>query len=94
MGIYKKEVFKKDKKGAWKKVKSTTENAPHDVGRWKRSLALEKKSSAGEKTFINIAPTRGGLNEKVVSARTYFGNEKVVRTLLTTSNKLPKGRKK
>lgn len=94
MGLYQKDVFKKDKNGKWKKVKSTIEKSPHDVGRWSRSNEFEKRSSLGEKTFLNIAPTRGGLNEKVVQARTYFGDEKVVRTLITTSNKLPKTKRK
>lgn len=95
MGLYKKEVFKKDNKGNWKKISSSVEKAPHDVGRWNRSVELEKRSNEGEKTYFNVGSTRGELNEKVVSARTYFGNnEKVVRTLITTSNKLPKTKKR
>lgn len=91
MGWYKKEVFIKDNKGKWRKKKSELESAPTDLGRWQQSCRLEKKSSLGEKTYIDDASTKGGINRKVVQARTYFGkNEKVVRTLITTSSKLPK----
>ena len=91
MGWYKKEVFIKDSKGKWRKKKSELESAPTDVGRWKQSCRLEKKSSLGEITYIDKVPTRTGINQKVIRARTYFGeNEKVVRTLITTSSKLPK----
>ena len=91
MGLFKKEVFKKDKKGNWKKVKSTIENAPHDYGRWAKSNELEKNSGLKERTYIKFSSTRTGMNYKVTKASTYFGeDEKVVRTLITTSNKLPK----
>lgn len=91
MGWYKKEVFKRDNKGKWKKQSSEFEKAPTDIGRWKRSSELEKKSSLKEMTYFSTKPTKTGVNEKVTRVRTYFGkNEKVVRTLITTSNKLPK----
>ena len=92
MGIYREESFKRNSKGNWVKTNSKIKyNVPHDYGRWVRSCEIEKKSSAKEKTFLSYENTRGGLNKKVTEARTYFGpNEKVVRTLITTSNKLPK----
>lgn len=93
MGLYQKDVFKRDKTGQWNLISSSIEKAPHDVGRWEQSHKLEKVSAMGERTYLDKSPTRTGLNQKVVRARTYFGtNEKVVRTLITTANKLPKGR--
>lgn len=95
MGLFEKKVYKKDNKGNWKLVSSKVEKAPHDVGRWEQSRNLEKKSSLGEKSFIDKKPTFGGLSQKVTEIRTYFGNdEKVVRTLITTSNRLPKSYKR
>lgn len=91
MGWYKKEVFRKDNKGNWKLITSNSEKAPHEFGRWQQSNKLEQKSNLKEKTYLTSEPTKTNLNIKVVQARTYFGkNEKVVRTLITTSNKLPK----
>lgn len=90
MGWYIKEVFKKDNTGKWRKQSSELEKAPTDIGRWQRSCELEKKSSLKERTYLSTMPTKTGINEKVTRARTYFGkNEKVIRTLITTSNKLP-----
>lgn len=90
MGLFKKEVFIKDKNGNWNKVKSQIEKAPHEVGRWNRSRELEKNSDLKERTYLKIIPTRTGINSKVTKATTYFGdNEKVVRSLITTSNRLP-----
>ena len=40
MGLYQKDVFKKDRNGKWKKVKSVIEKAPHDYGRWARCNEL------------------------------------------------------
>lgn len=95
MGLYQKDVFKKDNRGNWRKTKSTIEKAPHDFGRWLRSGELEKKSGSNEQTYLKSSPTRTGMNYKVDKATTYFGkDEKVVRTLITTSNKLPKNKKK
>ena len=95
MGLFEKNTYKKDKYGRWKLVDSKVEKAPHDMGRWKRSLQMEENSSLGEKTYITPEITKGGLNIKVKQARTYFGpNDKVVRTLITTSNKLPKSYKR
>jgi len=94
MGIYKKTVYKRDRKGAWVKTDCRLEKAPHDVGRWKRSCQLEKYNNGGEITYLTTVNTKSGLNQKVTQARTYFGkNERVVRDLITTSNKLPKGYK-
>ncbi len=91
MGWFEKKTFVKDGKGKWKLVKSGLEKAPTDVGRWEQSLRLEKNSSLGERTFLNFAETKTGINRKVVQARTYFGrNKKVVRDLITTSNSIPK----
>lgn len=90
MGLYKKEVFKKDNNGNWQKQSSTIEKAPHDIGRWQRSCELEKKSDLRERSYITHGTTRTGINKKVQQVRSYFGNEKVVRTLITTANKLPK----
>ena len=93
MGLYQKDVYKKNSKGNWVKTKTTIEKAPHDVGRWEQTQRLEKHSNLGEKTFFDSVSTKTGINQKVTQARTYFGNnEKVVRTLITTSNKLPRNR--
>lgn len=90
MGWYEKKEFIKTRNGKWQCVKCGLEKAPHDVGRWEQSNKLEKNSSLGEKTYIDRLPTKSGINQKVAQTRTYFGNnEKVVRTLITTSNKLP-----
>ena len=93
MGLYQKEVFIRDKTGQWNLKSSTIEKAPHDLGRWEQTRQLENNSNLGEKTYFDFAPTKTGLNQKVTRARTYFGkNEKVVRTLITTANKLPRNR--
>lgn len=90
MGFFRKCVYKKDKKGAWNCVNCDIEKAPHDVGRWKRSCELERRGNHFDKTYLKLAPTKTGISEKVVKATTYFGkDEKVVRTLITTSNRLP-----
>lgn len=95
MGLYQKDIYKKNSKGDWKKVKSTIEKAPHDYGRWVQSGELERRSGTYDRTYVKSSPTRTGMNLKVDKATTYFGpNEKVVRTLITTSNKLPKKRNK
>ena len=50
-----------------------------------REVHLGKK----EKTFFTSQTTKSGLNKKVTTVSTYFGdNEKVVYNLITTSNKL------
>ena len=94
MGIYKKETKVLNNNGKWVTVSTKLEKAPHDVGRWKRSCQLEKYNNGGEITYLTTVNTKSGLNQKVTQARTYFGkNERVVRDLITTSNKLPKGYK-
>jgi len=94
MGIYKKETKVLNNNGKWVTVSTKLEKAPHDVGRWKRSCELERRYPNGERSFYDFKPTKSGINSKVTQVRTYFGNnEKVVRTLITTSNKLPKGYK-
>ncbi len=90
MGWYEKKEYIKTRNGKWQCVRCGLEKAPHDVGRWEQSNKLEKNSSLGEKTYIDRLPTKSGINQKVAQTRTYFGNnEKAVRTLITTSNKLP-----
>lgn len=95
MGLYRREVYKKNRKGDWVLKSSKIENAPHEYGRWKRSNELEKRAGGNDKTYLKTSLTRTGLNYKVDKATTYFGeNEKVVRSLITTSNRLPKNKKK
>ena len=91
MGLYKKEIMKKDKNGQWKTIKSEVENVSHDVGFWMRNNELEKKDNYC-KSYLDIETTRTGMNKKVSQITTYFNNysEKVVRTLITTSNTLSK----
>lgn len=90
-GWFQKEIFNKNANGKWVKTSSSFERAPADVGRWTQSKILEKNSSLGEKTYFKTLSTRSGINQKVVKANTYFGpDKKVVRTLITTSNNLPK----
>lgn len=92
MSLYNKCVYKKDKKGKWVCVKSEIEKCSSDVGCWERSNELESKLKLGERTFYTKQPTRSCVNHKVVQVRSYFGkDEKVIRNLITTSNKLPKG---
>lgn len=91
MGLFRKQNYIKDKKGKWILVKDEIENAPHDIGRWLQSKELERKSDLHERVFLNYQSTKGGLNKKVSKVSSYFGkNEKTVRTLITTSNKLPR----
>lgn len=95
MGLFEKNVYKKDRNGNWRLISSKVEKAPHDVGRWEQSKKMEKNSSLGEVSYIDKKPTFGGLSQKVTRIRTYFGkDEKVVRTLITTSNRLPKSYKR
>lgn len=90
MGLYKKVVSRKDKNGKWECISCEIEKAPHDLGTWERNRELEKKSDIGEYSYYTIGTTRTGLNKKVDRISSYFnnGNEKVVRQLITTSNKL------
>ena len=91
MGIFRKQVYKKDSKGKWQVVKDTIVECPHDVGRWGRTIDLEKKNSNEGRTWLVVAPTKSGMNKKVTKAVSYFGSdEKYVRSLITTSNKLSK----
>lgn len=85
MGIYLVQNYKKDKNGRWQLKSEKLDHAPHDVGRW-------KVSSNRDGSFLNIKPTKGGLNQKVVKSTTYFDNmqSKVRYDLLTTSSKLSK----
>lgn len=91
MGWFKKDSYKRDGKGKWKLVKSELESAPTDYGRWSQSCNLEKKSTLGERSYVDTGVTRTGINRKVTQVRTYFSkDEKVVRNLITTSSRLPK----
>ncbi len=95
MGIYQKKVFKKNKKGEWECKSCKTETVSHDFNFWKKSFKTEQKSDFGEHTFLSLRNSKTSDKKFVSSATTYFGNdEKVVRTLLTTSNKLPKKKRK
>lgn len=90
MGWFEKKEYIKTRDGNWKCVKSGLEKAPHDVGRWNQSCKLEEKSLLGERTYLKKQKTKSGVSQKVSKASTYFpDNTKVVRTLITTSNKLP-----
>lgn len=91
MGLYKREIKRKDRHGHWKTIKCEIENIPHDLGFWMRNNELEKKDNTC-KSYIDIDTTRTGMNKKVSRISTYFFDspEKDVRTLITTSNKLSK----
>lgn len=91
MGLYDTKYYKKTRSGKWKLTKQKIEKAPHELGRWKQNEAIERKSQAHDKTYFVTAPTKSGLNQKVVKTTTYFeeGDAKVIRELITTSNKLP-----
>lgn len=95
MGLYKTKYYEKDRKGKWILTKEKIEKAPHDIGRWKQNNVIEKKSSFEDETYLIIKPTKGGLNQKVVRITTYLDNKesKVVRDLITTSNKIPKSKR-
>lgn len=92
MGLYKKETFKKDKNGKWKSINCEIENAPHDVGTWLVDKSYNKRSKDDGETYFKAQTTRTGMNKKVNYIASYFNNktEKVVRTLITTSNTLSK----
>nr|DAH47051.1 MAG TPA: hypothetical protein [Inoviridae sp.] len=90
MGLYEKRHYIKTRDGKWKCTECSIEKAPHDVGRWNQSCKLEEKSLLGEKTYLKKQKTKSGISQKIAKASTYFpDNTKVVRTLITTSNKLP-----
>lgn len=90
MGIYKEEYFFKNQKGEWVKSKNQIVRAPHDVGRWQRSVELEKKNG-GYYSLVQAEVTKSGFNKKVSFVSTMIGkDERVDRTLITTSNKLSK----
>ncbi len=95
MGLYEKQYYKKDKNGNWKpKGSPAIEKCPHDEGRWRQSCKLEEVKGLGEKTYLSFSSTATGINRKVTQVRCYFGDgTKVVRKLITTANKLPKGHK-
>lgn len=91
MGIYENKVYIRDKKGAWKLQSRKVEKVPHSVKFWQKSNKLERKKYTGEYTYLDFGTTRTGLNRVVKKARTYVGpDRKEERTLITTSNKLPK----
>ena len=94
MGLYDTKVYRKDSKGKWRLHERKIDRAPHEVGRWQQNARLERESKTGDYTFYQSAPTRGGLNQKVVRSVGYVGDrEKIERNLITTSNKLPKSYK-
>lgn len=91
MGLYQVKRYTKDKKGNWNCCSCKIENAPHDVKFWGNSKKVESKSNLGEHTFLTVKQSRTGKTKQVANAVTYFGkSEKVSRTLITTSSKLPK----
>lgn len=90
MGIYKEDFYVKNTKGKWELLKTQIAKAPHDMGRWSKS-AENDAEKFGDKTFLQMDNTKGGMNKKVTSVVTIFSpNEKVERTLITTSSKLSK----
>ncbi len=91
MGIYKEEHFIKSKNGKWGLSKIQIVKAPHDIGRWQRSAELDMKNNNGDYTLFQAEVTKSGLNKKVTNVVSMLGaNEKVERTLITTSSKLSK----
>lgn len=92
MGLFNTKYYRKNNEGKWVLVKSKIEKAPHDIGRWNQNNHIERNSKYKDKTYFTTKPTKSGLNQKVVKATTYFaeGDVKVVRDLITTSNKLPR----
>ena len=93
MGVYLEEHFIRDKNGKWKLTKTQIVKAPHSVSQWERSIELDSANGQGYNTFIKPVITKGGLNKKVAFVSSLVGdgfNEKVDRTLLTTSSKLSK----
>ena len=90
MGIYDEKLYVKNKKGKFELVERKIVRAPHDIGRWKRNTEIEARNGL-DHTVLQVENARGGLNKKVVKMSTSLGkNEKVVRSLITTSNKLSK----
>lgn len=92
MAIYSKKYYRKTKNGSWKLISESNERCFSELGRWKRSCEMEQ--GTGDRSFLDVENTRGGLNKKVVRVRTYFSDgTKCVRELITTSNKLPRNMK-
>lgn len=90
MGLYLEKLFKKDKNGKFKLHETKIVKAPHDVGRWQRSIEIERKNGL-DSSILHTDITNGGLNKKVVSIRTKLGNDEIVdRKLITTANRLGK----
>lgn len=85
MGIYLLEKCVKDKNGRWHSDPKELVYAPHDMGRWHNTTGCNK-------SFVQTAPTRSGLNRKVVKTTNYFDNCncKYIYDLITTSSKLSK----
>lgn len=93
MGIYLEEHYVKDKYGKWKPTKTQIVKAPHGVSQWERSVEMDKAKDKKYNTYFMPVITKGGLNKKVAFVSSLVGdglNEKVDRTLLTTSSKLSK----
>lgn len=89
MGIYLEEHFIKDKDGSWVPIRTQIVKAPHDLGRWQRSVELDSKNNNSDFSVFQTRTTKSGFNKKVTNIVSMFGrNERVDRTLLTTSNKL------
>lgn len=88
MGIYLEKLFKKDKNGKLKLQETKIVKAPHDVGRWQRSIELERNGKT-DWSVMHTDVTRSGLNKKVTSIRTKLGNDEIVdRKLITTASRL------
>lgn len=91
MAFYRETKYQKDNSGKYQQKETRVSKAPADVGRWGQSGKMERQGTYGERTRFVTEPTRGGLNQKVVRATTYFPDgEKIDRTLITTANRLPK----
>lgn len=89
MGIFKEVRYKKDKNGNWKKTKTQIVKAPHDLGRWQRSVDLDNQTGGRYSTVLEADITRSGLSKKVTHIVSSFGsNEKVEYHLITTAGKL------
>lgn len=94
MGIFLQSIYDRDRNGRFYLKEKKIVEAPHDTGRWDRSIELDKQHKGKFSTSYQASLTKSNLNKKVTHVVSDLDNgERVVYDLISTSNKLSKANK-
>ncbi len=94
MGIFLQTIYDRDRNGKFYLKGKKIVEAPHDTGRWDRSIELDKPHKGRFSTSYQTSPTKGNLNKKVTHiVNDLDTGERVVYDLISASNKLSKANK-